>query len=145
LKFVPKAILEHKEVDGMLLRGRVLSDMQSKDPGQRLGAKYWSNLITLYTGDSTPAADPTPDHRDEPVSDAFVDALSRMLAITTLRCHDTIKRSNASCVGKLESVQLLLLQMQRGVSPEVSANMSSFFISVLERCALFSPSARGTE
>ena len=54
-KFVPKAILEHKEVDGMLLRDRVLHDMQAKVPGQRLGAKYWSAIIALYTANTTPA------------------------------------------------------------------------------------------
>ena len=77
-KFVPKAILEHKEVDGMLLRDRVLHDMQAKVPGQRLGAKYWSAIIALYTADTTPASDLAPERTDEAVNDALVDAVSKM-------------------------------------------------------------------
>merc|ERR1719253_374795 len=48
-----------------------------------------------------------------------------------------VKRSSAGAIGQLESVQGVVEGMQRGVSPEVTNDVSGFFNLVLDRCAGF--------
>lgn len=57
--------------------------------------------------------------------------------LAELQKSDMVRRSSCSAIGQLESVQLVIDNMMRGISPEVNANASSFFVSVLDRCARF--------
>ena len=77
-KYVPKAVLEHKMVGGMLLRDRLQADIAALDKGQRLGAKYWAATIRDYTADCGTAADLKPEIEGEDVADELLDALAKM-------------------------------------------------------------------
>ena len=77
-KFVPKAILEHKLVNGVLLREQVRADMDGLGTGQRLGTKYLTKLIIDYTADSAPASSLKPTDDTEEVNDQLLDALAKM-------------------------------------------------------------------
>ena len=46
-------------------------------------------------------------------------------------------RSNASARGQLDSLQVVISQMMKGISPELSPDMSAFFQFALQRCAVF--------
>ena len=53
------------------------------------------------------------------------------LKLEDLRASAMVIRSNASARGQLDSVQLVISQMMKGISPELSPAMSAFFQFVL--------------
>ena len=68
-KFVPKSLLEHKQVDGKLLREQVRLDVRELENGKRLGTKYWADLIAMYTSDASSAASSLAPAKVEEVAD----------------------------------------------------------------------------
>ena len=77
-KFVPKSLLEHKQVDGKLLREQVRLDVRELENGKRLGTKYWADLIALYTSDDSSAASSLAPSKVEEVADDLLEALAQM-------------------------------------------------------------------
>jgi hypothetical protein len=60
-----------------------------------------------------------------------------VMQLAMLRRSEMVKRSSPGAIGQLESVLHLVESMQRGVSPEVTNDLSGFFNLVLDRCAAF--------
>ena len=77
-KFVPKSLLEHNQVDGRLLREQVRLDVRELENGKRLGTKYWSDLIAMYTSDASSAASSLAPAKVEEVAGDLLEALAQM-------------------------------------------------------------------
>ncbi|CAE8633276.1 unnamed protein product [Polarella glacialis] len=97
VKYLPKAIVEHKESNGILLRQRVKQDMKALVDGKRLGPTYWSNLIAEYMDDAPEVSGLAPVNKSEAVLNDLLNALARL--------HDdnTAARSNAMLVRFLRT------------------------------------------
>ncbi|CAE8661438.1 unnamed protein product [Polarella glacialis] len=59
------------------------------------------------------------------------------IKLAELAKSEMVKRSNSASKGGLESVQMVVANMQRGISPELQAGHSDHFVKVLDHCSMF--------
>lgn len=76
---LPKICVETKVVNGKTLRQRLNDDFSSKDSkGERLGAKYYSTLGSLYEDASTPIAQLQVTDVTQPINDTLYACLEQL-------------------------------------------------------------------